>query len=728
MTSDKPTASSPVHPDHSASRSARSADDDMLRLALDAAGQGAFSYDFNLERAIWDDQAYRLFGVPIGAELNPERLIDAIVHPDDRESVRVALDAAADPEGDGGFAIDIRVIHPDGGVHWLAVHARTTFEGAGRARRAVRMHGVVRDVTDVRTTLEALAAREAQLRRVFDGIDEGYCVCEMVIDEQARAVDYRFLEANPLFRSMTGLAEPVGKTALQLVPDLERHWIDAYARVGLDGETLRFQLSSDAMGRVFDVFATPIEPKGCFALVFRDVTDRRRAEDALRASEERMQRAAEAGRLAPFEVTAPGAGGEALAPEAFRLLYGLPPSARLDLETVLQTIHPDDRDRYIADHAHLARQGGPFEAEFRVVWPDGQVRWLQARGEAEPGPDGFPRRLVGVNLDVTDRKRAEEALRESEARFRLLADQTPIMIWVVDPDLQCTFLNKRWVDFTGQSLEEGLGFGWLDIVHDEDRAPSGRIFQEAARERQTFKLDYRLRRADGVYVWMVDEGHPRFGADGRFLGYIGSVTDIDERKKAEQHRKLLIDELNHRVRNTMTVIQSIAHQTFRGDAAKPEARDAFLGRLAAVADANGVLTRADWKEATLAELAASALHASGADPARVTIEGPAVHLKPRQAVSIAMALHELFTNAIKHGALSNDGGRIAINWTLEPGEPPMLSVLWRESGGPPVDKPTRRGFGSMMIERALAEELQGKVALDFRPEGLVCTIAAPAPR
>ena len=146
-------------------------------------------------------------------------------------------------------------------------------------------------------TADALRESESRFRALFSAIDEGYCLCEVVLDAGGRPVDYRFLEANPLFEEMTGLVDAVGRTALELVPDLERRWVETYARVALGGEPLRFEEGSEAMGRWFDVFAMPVEPRGRFALVFKDVTQRRRADDALRESEAAERRAREQAEL-----------------------------------------------------------------------------------------------------------------------------------------------------------------------------------------------------------------------------------------------------------------------------------------------------------------------------------------------------------------------------------------------------------------------------------------------
>ena len=196
-----------------------------------------------------------------------------------------------------------------------------------------------------------------------------------------------------------------------------------------------------------------------------------------------------------------------------------------------------------------------------------------------------------------------------------------------------------------------------------------------------------------------------------------------ERKRIERHQQLLVGELNHRVKNTLAIVQSLAHQSFHSSTPAPDAIGRFEGRLEALAAAHNLLTRKNWDTATIADVATAAL-APFVPESRRTIEGPDVSVQPQTAVGLALALHELATNAAKYGALSRDTGRIVVSWTVTNGE---LRLEWREEGSPPVSAPEHRGFGSRMIERTLAAEFGGKVQLDFRPEGVVCTVVAPLP-
>jgi PAS domain S-box-containing protein len=316
------------------------------------------------------------------------------------------------------------------------------------------------------------------------------------------------------------------------------------------------------------------------------------------------------------------------------------------------------------------------------------------------------------------RKRAEEELRESEERFRLMSEHAPVMIWMSQPSGACLHLNRMLRTFWNVEEEQLERFDWQGTMHPEDAPEIGRLIGGAIAARTSVRIRGRYLNADGRYRVLETNARPRFSATGEFLGMIGVNVDITE-------RELLLAELNHRVKNTLAVVQAVAHQTFKDSEASPAARKAFEGRLFALSAAHNLLTESNWENASLERLAVDALQVGASNKTRVSLSGPAVMLPPKEAVAIVMALHELCTNAVKYGALSNDTGRIELDWTGAEGREPRLKLSWREHGGPPVSPPQHRGFGSFLLERSLAQDLDGDVRLDFRPEGLVCSIEAP---
>jgi two-component sensor histidine kinase len=197
--------------------------------------------------------------------------------------------------------------------------------------------------------------------------------------------------------------------------------------------------------------------------------------------------------------------------------------------------------------------------------------------------------------------------------------------------------------------------------------------------------------------------------------------------QAEAHRELLINELNHRVKNTLSTVQSIAARTLRGVPHGAEAVKTLESRLVALSRTHDVLSKQSWEGADLHELALGALEPYlSPDSTRADIGGPSVQLPPRVALILALVLHELATNAIKHGALAHANGRISLTWRQVPGrQEPTLQVMWREIGGPPVGPPARIGFGSTLIKSGIAHELKGKTTLSFDPSGVICTIQFP---
>jgi two-component sensor histidine kinase len=241
------------------------------------------------------------------------------------------------------------------------------------------------------------------------------------------------------------------------------------------------------------------------------------------------------------------------------------------------------------------------------------------------------------------------------------------------------------------------------------------------------RIKGRYRDSRGRYRVLETDARPRFSESHEFLGMIGINVDVTDRDEAERARELLVAELNHRVKNTLAVVQGIAHQTFKAAGAPAAARHAFEGRLLALSRAHNLLTQTSWKDASLDQLAMLTLDAQGGNATRVAIAGPPIWLPPKAAVSIAMALHELSTNAIKYGALSSESGRISLQWSATE-DPPEVLLTWIESDGPPVVAPTRKGFGSFLLERTLAQDLEGEVTVRFEPCGLACTIRAPLPQ
>ncbi len=255
-------------------------------------------------------------------------------------------------------------------------------------------------------------------------------------------------------------------------------------------------------------------------------------------------------------------------------------------------------------------------------------------------------------LAVVHQSAAEE-LRQSEERFRLMSEHAPVMIWMSDAHNHCLHLNRMLRDYWGVDEADIPAFEWQATLHPEDAERIGQTMTAAVNARAPVTVTGRYRNAKGAYRVLHTNARPRFSATGEYLGMIGVNVDVTERQEAEAERELLIAELNHRVKNTLSVVQSIARQTFRESETTLNARQAFEGRLVALALAHNLLTRLNWEHVPLEQIARVILKVTEDGSGRIRVSGPEVLLPPKEALAITMALHELCTNAMKYGALSN---------------------------------------------------------------------------
>ena len=291
--------------------------------------------------------------------------------------------------------------------------------------------------------------------------------------------------------------------------------------------------------------------------------------------------------------------------------------------------------------------------------------------------------------------------------------------YAVDREWRLTFVNRRAEELWSRRRDDLLGVRLWDLLPSEDvEANTGyQLLTRAAREQQPVRGEFQSSMF-GVWVSMSVFPHPE--------GLSVYVRDISERKRAEEERELLARELNHRVRNTLAVVQALAMQT-DGRARSVEAfREAFVGRLQAVARAHSLLLDTQWLDADLKTLVEQTVAAYRVDhPEMVEVEGEPVALTPRQGLGLSLVLHELGTNAAKYGALSRPEGRLHVSWRIEEGSGRRVRLRWQERHGPVIEPPGDKGFGMKLIERACSYELEGAVELDYAPEGLSCVVVFP---
>jgi PAS domain S-box-containing protein len=383
--------------------------------------------------------------------------------------------------------------------------------------------------TERRHSEIALQASEERFRATFFQAAVG--ITEANVSGELRLVNDRFCEILGYSR-----AELLGKSFLDIThPDHRQACLDGIHGL-LSGEISSYSTEKRYLRKngatvwvrtnVSLVRDQNHQPH-YFIGVVEDITERIEAERALRESEQRLTLALSAARLEVWDCDLKGK-SVAVSTE-YAELRGSPHTGA---DWVTQ-IHPDDRERVLALAAENFAGKGNWAAEFRVVLPDGSLRWIHSLGSVQLDEAGEAARMVGVSLDITDRKQAETALRESEELFRNLADTAPVMMWMSGPDKLCTFFNKTWLNFTGRTLEQELGHGWTEGIHPDDGRSCFDSYCSAFDARSNFHIEYRLRRADGEYRWLLCSGVPHFTAAGAFAGYIGSDIDITDLKRAQ---------------------------------------------------------------------------------------------------------------------------------------------------------------------------------------------------
>lgn len=287
---------------------------------------------------------------------------------------------------------------------------------------------------------------------------------------------------------------------------------------------------------------------------------RRRAERSLRESEDRMKLAASAAALGMWEWDF--ANDKVWVDGRVREPVAAINGNGSDYRQFLGTVHPEDRDAVVLAVSKATGGDGNYEHVHRQLLADGQVRWIAARGRVEFDAKHKPTKMRGVAMDITARKLAEEQARESERQFLLMVNSAPVLIWISGPDKLCTFLNQPWLEFRGRTMEEELGSGWAEGVHPEDLANCLKAYNESFDAREPFIMEYRLRRHDGQYRWILDRGVPRYDVQKQFLGYIGSCVDVTERREAEAEAQRSHQELAHvnRVSTLGALTGSLAHE------------------------------------------------------------------------------------------------------------------------------------------------------------------------
>lgn len=332
--------------------------------------------------------------------------------------------------------------------------------------------------------------------------------------------------------------------------------------------------------------------------------------------------------------------------------------------------------------------------------------------------------IVGVNVaaeEITERKYAEANLRESELQFHSLSDSIPQLVWMADGAGRIFWVNNRWYEYTGQSRNDGDSKDWLALL-DPALLPEVRLqWAEALRDGMPLELELSLHGRTGDYCPFLTRMVPLRDSSAKAYRWIGTHIDISEQKRREEHIQFVIDELSHRTKNLLAVVAAVANQTARHAKSVPQYHERFLERLYALAHCHELLVKDSRQGASFQDLVTSQLKPfSETNSDRIYVTGPPVILRPDAVQNLGLALHELATNASKYGALSGPRGDVKIHWQVDPVND-RVRMQWRETDGPPVTPPLRRGFGHVVIEQIVPRALNGSGTLDFAPAGVSWT-------
>jgi len=456
---------------------------------------------------------------------------------------------------------------------------------------------------------------------------------------------------------------------------------------------------------------------------FYDITERKGSEAAVRASEAQYRtlfNSIDEGFCIIEKVaTRPGE------PMDFRYLEANPAFEKQSgvgdvIGKTIREVVPGEPQEWINTYDAILRDGEPVRFERELVTTGRVLELYVFRLE-----DKAQQRLAIVFQDVTARKKADAIAQ----RLAAIVQSSDDAIYSTDTNGIITSWNSGAELILGYSADEIVGKSFAILLLTSLQDEEARILENIRDGEHVAHSETAFRHKNGGEIWISLTASPLKNAEGEVIGASKIARDITVRRLADEHRSILVGELNHRAKNSLAMVRAIAAQTLKSPLTLEDAQLAFESRLGALARGHDLLTFGNWAGTDLASVVKASVEPLGGGENRFHIEGPFVSLTPATALTFTMALHELCTNAVKYGALSQSTGTVSIVWQVKENEAQsILHLEWTEKGGPTVTLPTRKGFGSRLVERALAMELSGEVRIQYEPAGVVCTIDAPLPR
>ena len=682
----------------------------------------------------------------------------------------------------GRLGSDLAQAHEEGRAcveHWMVRKDGRPILAVDVTSPLMDQHGqhvgyvkVLRDRTEAHAADEALRevearatdrlqANEEKWRTLFKTLEEGFILARVVRDADGRICDWRYEEVNDAWYSLVGIERgtAIGKTMRDLFPGIEDVWVNEFAEVVDTGEAKRFTRQVGGLDRWYDGVCQSVG-QDRFTVIFLEVTDRIRAERKREALTDIGHVLSEASAMEhaidqATEIVAKTLG-------VVRAGYGTL-DADGEMITVPEHWTADGCPRLVGqyrvddygDYAIDLRAGRP------VVIPD--VRYDP---RTSPRADIFESLAVRtmINLPVVgngrtvaiffvndnvprqwttqqvafvaeaasrirvaiERRRAEQDLRESESFMRSVLAASTDCIKVLDLNGDLTFMSDGGMKVMEISDFNAVkGCFWPSFLKN-DGVGLGKEALAAARAGRSAHFEIAADTFLGTPKFWSVSVSPIFGENGEVVRILSVSRDHTTLQEAREQQLLLNGELSHRLKNVLAIVQSIANQTLRDAVTLEDASAAFSSRLASLGRATDVLTATSWEASDLDTVLEAGLAAVADKRDRIAINGPAVRLNPQSALALTLAIHELVTNALKYGALSNHTGTVTLTWEVSGYDAnPEFTLLWQERDGPTVSPPTRRGFGTRLIERSLRSYFRGETVLSYPPEGVEFRIKAP---
>lgn len=691
-----------------------------------AKGIGFYEYGITHNRSWWSAEMFRIFDATYRDRIDPDAVMDERVYEEDRDRLRALQDTASHRLGP--YEIEYRIRRRDGRLRWIRDRGETLGPLDPVTGRAWQIRGTATDITGHKERTQAIPAGSETFQQVIERAPFGICVID---------ADFRLVHASVGAMTAFGGIEPlIGRNYGDL---LRRIWPEPFASAAIGQfrhtlETGEPHHAPSTRERRYDKGRTEVYdwalerislPNGRPGVVcyFYDLSNRVRQDVGRQESEERLQLAYEAAGMVAWDLDLV-TGDVVWSPQLYELLAldpaisSLDPAISSSTDIFSEMIHPDDRGAVEAELARAIDSGRVFDAVFRIRGHAGVTRHVLARGRVIRHDGGHPARMTGVIFDVTERHGKD---RDSVERLRLVLDSAVAFIGTLDLEGRILEANAMALEAGDVGRDEVIGqFAWETYGWSYDTEVAGQLRAAIARAAagEIVRYDAVARSPNEGRVTVDMLLSPILGDDRSVREIVVSGFDVTEREKAKEHAEFLMREINHRSKNILALIQAIARQIWKTDPEDFFSR--FQTRLQALASSQDILVKGKWNGASLEQLAQSQLaHFADLIGSRIRLEGPPASLSAEAAQALGMAFHELATNAVKYGALSNETGNVDIAWHLKDRS---LSVSWVEHGGPPVSPPTRKGFGSVVLDTIVRGSLSADVRIDYPPEGLRWTL------